>query len=100
MHATRLGLNDYQARYITRLASAHDRHAEASCNGDWPYDNGERKVIFCRVCEGGMVRSKIDKHGVCESCRLDARILAYANECGIKAEVQGDPRGWTVKLYA
>ena len=97
MHCTRLGLNDYRARRFARMASTHDRLCEAQCNGDWPCDNGERKVIFCTRCEGGMVRSKIVA-GVCEQCRLEDRITAYARECGVIAELRGDPRGWTVKL--
>jgi hypothetical protein len=98
MHCTRLGLNDYQARKFARFATTSDRLAEAACNGDWPFDNGERKVEWCVKCQSGMVRSKMVA-GVCESCRLDARILAYADECGVACELQGDPRGWTVKLY-
>ncbi len=106
MHATRLGLNDFQARKFARFAATSDRLAEAACNGDWPCDNGERKVEWCDRCQGGMVRSKMkrvkatpDKFVlICESCRLDDRIVAYAAECGVAVELQGDPRGWTVKL--
>ena len=97
MHATRLGLNDYQARKFARFTATSDRLAVAACNGDWPCDNGQRKVEWCSKCQGGMVRSKM-VNGVCESCRLDARILAYAAECGIGVDLQGDPRGWTVQL--
>ena len=99
MAATRIGLNEYMARKFARMAATHERLSEASCNGDWPCDNGERKVEFCVTCQGGMVRSKIVK-GVCETCRLEARIMEYADACGVIADLQGDPRGWTVKLTA
>ena len=97
MAATRLGLNDYQARRFASMASTHQRLQEACCNGDYPSDNGERKVKTCPRCERAWVQSSFVK-GVCPDCRIEDRITAFAVECGIAVEMQGDPRGWTVKL--
>ena len=105
MAATRMGLNDYQAKRITRLAATHDRLAEAECNGDWPCDNGERKVVACSRCEAGYVRSAMYRgrttltgYLICKSCRTEDLITDACRENGIGVEFQGDPRGWTVKL--
>ena len=116
MAATRMGLNDYQAKRITRLAATYDRLAEAECNGDWPCDNGVREVIFCGRCGSGYVKSYTylsprdaltDNRGeviaetngrICKSCRTKDNISALCEEYGIAVEFQGDPRGWTVKL--
>ena len=97
MHATRLGLTDWQARRFASMAATHQRLQEAACNGDYPADNGERKVKTCPRCEGGWVPTSFVK-GVCPDCRIEDRIKAFADECGIAVELQGDPRGWTVKL--
>lgn len=97
MHATRLGLNDYMARKFARMAATHERIQTAVCNGDWPADNGERKVKACPKCESLFAPSSF-KRGVCPDCRIEDQITAFAAECGIAVELQGDPRGWTVKL--
>lgn len=116
MAASRLGLNDYMARRLCRLASTHNRLAEAECNGDWPCDNGERQVVECSRCGSGYVRSamfrdhtqpKIQLPGeskphwiplICKSCKTQDNISALCREYGIGVEFQGDPRGWTVTL--
>ena len=96
--AIRNGLNDYHARLLTRRFVTHERLAEASCNGDWPCDNGERSVTFCSRCESGMVRSKMVR-GVCESCRVeDAATAIVGNYPGLRLEINGDPRGWTMAI--
>lgn len=108
-HAIRVGLSDYYVSKFTRLASTHNRLMEAECNGDWPCDNGERKVVECSRCGAGYVPSKMfrdrtaPKTGpwiplICEGCRVEERIKALAAEAGVNVEIQGDPRGWTVKL--
>jgi len=97
MHATRLGLNDRQARRFASMAATHDRLAVAHCNGDWPADDGQRKTKLCPECECGWAPSSFRK-GVCPDCRIEQRIREFAAECGIAVELQGDPRGWTVKL--
>jgi hypothetical protein len=114
MNASRLGLNDYQARKLARLASTHNRLAEAECNGDYPCDNGERKVIWCDRCGSGYVRSATFASGnepltghdgpysgrICKSCRTEDLIRHFAALYQIGVEFQGDPRGWTVTLFA
>lgn len=47
------------ARQLMRRATTLHRLSEAQCNGDWPADNGERKVIPCPLCESCWVPSAI-----------------------------------------
>ena len=112
MQAVRLGLNDYQARKLARFASTHNRLAEAECNGDYPCDNGERKVVWCDRCGSGYVRSAtfLAKHEpltghtgpasgrICKSCKTEDNIRHFAAMYQVGVDFQGDPRGWTVKL--
>jgi hypothetical protein len=104
-HACRLGIASFYVDKLTRLAATHDRLSEAACNGDWPCDNGERKVVTCSRCEGGMVRSAMYRgratatgYLICKICRTEDLIADASKEAGIVADTQGDPRGWTVKL--
>src|SRR6267142_3141490 len=85
------------ARLLLHHAATAQRLAEAACNGDWPADNGERKVKICPSCEGGWVASSFRK-GVCPSCRMDQIIEALVAQDGFKVKVEGDPRGYVVKV--
>jgi hypothetical protein len=75
-----------QGRTIQRLA-------EAECNGDYPADNGERKVAECKRCQGLWVPSVMLKSGLCPSCRIEDSAKALAEANGATADVGGDPRG-------
>jgi len=103
--ACRLGIAKFYVDKLTRLAATHERLSEAACNGDWPCDNGERKVVTCSRCASGMVRSAMYRgrttatgYLICKICRTEDLIADTAKDAGIVAETQGDPRGWTVKL--
>ena len=85
-------------RAVLRDAATHNRCAEAQCNGDWPYDNGERKVKPCVRCEAGCVSSQLLRGGLCPSCRAEDRITARLAPFNVTPDFQGDPRGCTVKL--
>lgn len=85
------------ARVLMREATTLHRLAEASCNGDWPADNGQRKVEPCKRCEGLWVRSVLKKGGLCPDCRAEDRVRAILPE-GFAAVFQGDPRGAVFKL--
>lgn len=91
------GLTVDDARAFLRMATTADRLAVAQCNGDWPADNGERQIKTCPDCEIGWAPSSF-RAGVCPDCRLTARIEARAEACNIKVLVNGDPRGFVVKL--
>lgn len=97
--AGRLGMHAEAARKLARFASTHHRLAIASCNGDYPCDNGERPVEWCEECDAGMVKSKMVK-GICESCRTEEKIRELCKHFDVPVTFQGDPRGWTVKLEA
>ena len=86
------------ARKVLRNACTIQRLAVASCNGDYPCDNGERKVKFCARCEGGYVPSYLTKAGLCPSCRAEDRITTLLQPFNVKPGFQGDPRGNCVKL--
>ncbi len=85
------------ARKVMRHAATIQRLSEAECNGDYPCDNGERKVSFCAKCESGYVPSSM-RGGICPNCRAAARIEAILAPYPIKPKFQGDPRGAVVKL--
>ena len=114
---TRAGIPVTVAWALLRKAATAQRLAEAQCNGDWPYDNGERKVTPCPSCESGTVPSQLKRGAViasgdrgcwssanvpvCPDCRNAgqiAYILADAN-VGYFARLCGDPRGYVVRLY-
>lgn len=73
------GLSYDVATKLLRYAQTLHRLAVAQCNGDWPADNGERKVEFCPECESGFVRSSFKKSSfktvdnkpirICPDCR-------------------------------
>jgi hypothetical protein len=91
------GIRPDVSRKLLAMSATHGRLAVASCNGDYPADNGERKVVFCPACGGGWVPSSY-KRGLCPDCYIEARILAFAQTNGFAVEFQGDPRGYTVKV--
>jgi len=99
-----------QTLKLLRYASTLQRLAVAQCNGDYPADNGERKVVACGRCEGLWVRSSmrndltkpfVDGRAqlVCRDCRTVE--LAEKVLVGMPwiAEAQGDPRGYVLSLY-
>lgn len=47
----RAGFTTRQARQLLALGTTLQRLAEGQCNGDYPWDNGERKVQPCGRCE-------------------------------------------------
>lgn len=98
VNVTREGLNLETARAIVRNANTIQRLSVAECDGDYPCDNGERKVQQCSKCESGYVRSVLDKAGVCPNCRAQRRIESLLAETAFKPEFQGDPRGCCVQL--
>ena len=102
------------ARRVMRYAATLHRLAEAQCNGDWPYDNGEWPVKPCSRCEAGTVISAlratlgtwpdgaVGTRYVCPDCRTSdlARAYVAAELSGWQVSFQGDPRGYVVNLTA
>jgi hypothetical protein len=107
------------ARTLLRYSATLTRLAEAQCNGDWPADNGERKVVPCSRCESLWVRSSMVKEKaqsaatrrawgltiqtpilklMCKDCRTAELVTALVTPYGIKPIFQGDPRGAVLKL--
>ena len=86
------------SRRIMQLANRIQRLAAAECNGDWPCDNGERKVKPCAKCEAGYVPCKLNSKGICPSCQAEERIARIVASLGCKAVFSGDPRGSCVKI--
>lgn len=106
-------------RTLFRLSQTLHRLAVAQCNGDWPADNGERKVVFCPTCQSGFVASsyrhaKGETFKVCPDCYATTRVKAllvalnnnrhpghdWHNE-GLPAFrpiFAGDPRGCVLKV--
>ncbi len=95
---TREGVPLDVARKVMRNAATIQRLSEAECNGDYPCDNGERKVSFCTRCESGYVKWVLKKGGLCPNCRAQDRVAALLAPYSVKPDFQGDPRGACVKL--
>ena len=113
IQATKEGLPPGVCRKLLRYATTLQRLAEAQCNGDWPADNGERKVELCPQCGAGFVKSSfkvlqkrvgptgVGFYRICPDCRTRELVIAALGECpvnGLKAVFQGDPRGAVLKL--
>lgn len=87
------------ARKLMRAGSTLQRLAEAQCNGDWPADNGERKVVYCGGAEqegcGSMWAPSVlkGKGQRCPDCRTQANVSKLCAEYGVEAMFNGDPRG-------
>jgi hypothetical protein len=116
----KVGVPYHVARKLLRYGATLHRLAEAQCNGDYPADNGERKVVACTRCESMWVRSsmvrdytapKIQRPGddraryiplICRDCRTEELIKKTCEEAGLIPEINGDPRGavLTVKTPA
>jgi hypothetical protein len=100
-------------RRLMRAGTTLQRLAEAQCNGDYPYDNGERKVEWCSRCQSGCTphamkryEVKADTVGVdtvsvdgktyyqlCPDCRLQDRVTKLLAGYGMRPIFNGDPRG-------
>lgn len=100
----------FLARALLRAATTLHRLAEAQCNGDWPYDNGERKTVPCGRCEAGCVPSKLirykagpmapkDQIKICPDCATQDRVKALLRGSGWVPHFQGDPRGAVLWIY-
>jgi hypothetical protein len=81
------------ARKLMRAEATLHRLAEAQCNGDYPADNGERKVKPCPKCESMWVPSFFTVKGICRECSLSERIAKICKEYNIEPQFGGDPRG-------
>lgn len=102
LHAAGVSMDD--GRKFLRYGTTLTRLAEAQCNGDWPADNGERRVVPCggaedAGCGSYWVPSVLKgKSKLCPDCRTEALVTKLAAECGIGVTTQGDPRGAVLKL--
>lgn len=91
-------LGTQAARGLLRCATTLQRLAEAQCNGDWPCDNGERKVVPCPECASHYVPSQI-RRGACPDCRAEERARQLVAGSPYQIGTQGDPRGAVLSLY-
>lgn len=99
---SRAGIPLPTIRKLLRYGATLHRLAEAQCNGDYPADNGERKVVACARCESMWVRSSMlfrkdaTTHGpglICKDCRTEDLIRQTCREADLIPEINGDPRG-------
>lgn len=84
-------------RSLLRYASTLQRLAVTQCNGDYPADNGERKVVPCVRCECLWVPSSLNKDRLCKDCRT-ADLVRQALPQEWKPVFGGDPRGAVLRL--
>lgn len=106
------------ARKLLRSATTLHRLAEAQCNGDWPFDNGQRETVPCSRCEAGtapaalrMVKIRYDLAGqsgqphampaelTCPDCRMQDQVRKALHGSGWLPFFQGDPRGCVLWLH-
>lgn len=94
------------ARYLMRQGATLHRLAEGQCNGDWPWDNGERKTVICDACGSGVHPSAAKRIPgtvivACPDCRTQARVRKYVEDrmFGWDVSFQGDPRGAVCIVY-
>jgi len=109
------GVPEHVTRLVMRHAATLQRLAEAQCNGDYPADNGERKVKACCKCEGlwapeSLMERAIDKRNphptsaehaacrICKDCRTAELVTEALAPYNVTPVFQGDPRGAVVKL--
>lgn len=85
-------------RGLLRYAATLQRLAEAQCNGDWPYQNGERKVAECAKCKDLWVPSVLLKGKQCPDCRTQALAAELVKAAGLEPVFQGDPRGYVFRV--
>jgi hypothetical protein len=95
---SREGLSIDSTRGLLRAATTLQRLAEAQCNGDWPADNGERKVVPCSRCDQMWVPSTLKgAPKLCEDCRTEDRAKRLLPD-GWSLQTQGDPRGYVLRV--
>ena len=110
----RVGLSDDVMRIILRHARTLARLAEAQCNGDWPADNGQRRVEPCAKCGDLWAPSTLTNHAglkaelkaryhntmkFCQDCRTEWRLKSVLPKHW-SADFAGDPRGYVVTIIS
>ena len=81
---------------LRRLALKHHRLAEYDCNGEG-YILGQ----FIRL-DGSNPKAYVDADTsifTAVSDKIEAKINAICDRLGFRVEFQGDPRGYTVKIF-
>jgi hypothetical protein len=109
--ASLAGLRLDQTLTLLRRATTLQRLAEAQCNGDYPADDGQRKVIPCTRCESLWARSSMPRDFtqpavagfrplICQDCRISELTVKDLAGSGYFPHFQGDPRGAVLRLFA
>ena len=99
---------------LRRLAIKHNRLAEMDCNGEGVirrdhYYSGTIDDTHAHMVYGPSTKSAytemVDEYGNrrtifdVESDKIEDKIKAIAERLGLRVEFQGDPRGYTVKVF-
>lgn len=121
VEATKAGIDLPTTRKLLRYATTLQRLAVAQCNGDWPADNGQRKVEFCLKCQSGFVPESFRpivlvipeafedlgpaprqprpiRQQVCPDCYAQDKVEGLLRGTPLKAVFGGDPRGAVLRL--
>jgi len=86
---------------LRRLAIKHHRLAEMDCNGEGIVGgrfyrlDGSTSVAYINRSQGREGISIFEA----ESDKVEAKIKAIAERLELRVEFQGDPRGYTVKVF-
>ena len=88
------------ARLLLRHAKTHGNLAEAECNGH-PWQYMSPPVGCSREAWNVMVNKAQAKHEAQvekRQAQVERRMREVCAACGLSANFQGDPRGYTVKI--
>jgi len=101
------GLEIGTIRKLLTLSTTLHRLAEATCNGDFPADNGERTTATCPHCDLNWHPSALRRYGksdrfgtvkVCPECRASQEVSELLDLEGFGVVLSGDPRGCVLKV--
>ncbi len=108
------------ARKLLRAGATLQRLAEAQCNGDWPYDEGNYRTEgkpeaydTCPNCENRVRRVTLKRVAYltegkrgrtyyrpeCPECRARERVRVLLTPYGLVPRFDGDPRGPVLRVF-
>ena len=83
---------------LRRLILKHHRIAEMSCNGEGSIRGTFYSWDNSRFAKSPAISDDLNVFDV-ESDKVETKIKAITERLGLRCEFQGDPRGYTVKVF-
>lgn len=98
MHSENTNQNIKELMTLKRLAGKHHRLAEMSCNGEGSIRGKFYSWDSSKYATSPAISDDLDVFNV-ESDKVEAKIKAICDRLDLRVEFQGDPRGYTVKVF-